>query len=345
MEMKVKFLHILMSMTVLVLAGCISSSFSIVSHPTITTVSSTATSAPSTATPLPSPQTPTYRDGSLNVISPLETTELYGGQSLRVAVSLVDYDGQLVEGAVVQAELWSPSGDLFATLPCIDKSQGRYLADYVNLPMRGAGGVWRVVASAAWGDGEQAQVERTFTGITSPSEMYQSQYGFWVDPPRVLNYNMAMYNLHGAGGFHFEDWHYEDGGGYVVLDNYRYNTTGITCAGLDVHWRRGDFPTDEAAAIARVQSLAALSHQDPDAPITDLAAELVTFQEWLAWRVTGQWKEAHVAQSASSHAAEWLIFCCPGSDWLWAIAISANEAVYMSYLRTVRHTFECPVSE
>jgi hypothetical protein len=346
------YLCTLMATALMVLVGCVTSPFPTPPHstatpipPTATFMPPTATSVPPTATPLPPTQTPTYPEGSLSVISPLETTELYGGQALRAAVFLVDCDDQSVEGAQVQMELWSPSGEMFAALSYVDKSQGRYVANPVRLPMRGAGGTWRVVASAAWGDSGQAQAERTFTGIPSPTEMYQSQYGFWVDPPRLLNYNLAMHNLHEIGGFHFEDWYYEDGGGYVVLDNYRYHATGITFADLDVHWRHGDFPTDEAAAIAHVQSLAGPNHRDQDTPITDLAAEPTAFQGRPAWHVTGRWKEAYVAKSTSGCAAEWLIFGCPGSDWLWTLVISADNAPHMNYLRTVRRTFECPISE
>jgi hypothetical protein len=344
--------HMLMAAALIVLVGCTTSPFPITSPPvatpippTATPIPPTATSVPLTATPLPPTQTPTHLDGSLSVISPLETTELYGGQALRAAVFLVDHDDQPVEGAKVQMELWSPGGEVFAALSYVDKGQGRYVADPVQLPMRGAGGTWRVVASAAWGAGGQAQAERTFTGIPSPTEMYQSQYGFWIDPPRILNYNLAMHNLHEIGGFHFEDWYYEDGGGYVVLDNYRYNATGVTFAEVDVHWRHGDFPTDEAAAIAHLQSLAGPNHQDHDTPITDLTAEATTFQDRSAWHVTGQWKEAYTAKSASSRSAEWLIFGCPGSDWVWTLVISADNAAHINYLRTIRWTFECPTSK
>jgi hypothetical protein len=298
-----------------------------------------------TASHLSLAQAPTCQAGSLSMVSPLETTELYGGQPLRPAVHLADCDGRPVEGATVQAELWSPSGDLFAAPPCADKGRGSYLADYVTLPMRGAGGTWRLVASATWGEDSRAQAERTFTGIASPSEMYQSQYGFWVDPPCYFNYNLAMYNLHGTGGFHYEDHAYEDGGGYVILDNYRYNVAGVTFAGLDVHWRHADFPADEIAAIAHVQELAGLNHQEPDTPITGLTAEPTVFQDRPAWHVIAQWKKAYTTRSASSRPAEWLIFRCPDSDWLWTLAISADKTTYMDYLRGVRQTFECPVSE
>jgi len=344
--MKFRFPCTLTTITLLVLVGCATAPVSGDPSPTATLVLPTATPAPPTATPLTPTQTPVKQVGSLSVISPQETTELYGGQALRASVYLVDHDGQPVEGALVQAELSSPSGDVFATLPYADQGQGRYLADSVQLPLRGSGGAWRIVTSAAWGEGNQAQAERTFTGITSPAELYQNLYGFWVDPPRLLNYNFTMYNLHGAGGFHFEDWHYEDGGGYVILDNYRYNTSGgVTFTTLDVHWRRGDFPTDETAAITHVQSLAASHHQEPDTPITDLAAESITFQDRPTWRVTGQWQESYVAVSAPGCPAEWLIFRCPGSDWLWALGISADQATHIDYLRTVRRTFECPESE
>lgn len=211
--------------------------------------------------------------------------------------------------------------------------------------MRGAGGAWRMVAHATWGDDAQVQAEQVFTGIVSPSEMYQNQVGFWIDPPRSLNYNFDMFNLDGAGGFHFEDWHYENGGGYVVFDNYRYTTIGVTFSDLDIHWRHGDLPADEAAVMTHVQNLAGPNHQEPDTPITDMVVKSTTFQGRGAWHVAGQWREAYVAQSGSLRPAEWLIFRCPGSEWLWTLVISADKAEYMTYLRTLQETFECPVVE
>ena len=107
----------------------------------------------------PAAQTPVYLDDWLSVVFPLETTELTGGESLRMTALLVDQDGQPVKKAAVEAELWAPSGDLFITLPCADMGQGRYLADYVDLPMRGSEGAWRVVIRAAWDDVKRARAE------------------------------------------------------------------------------------------------------------------------------------------------------------------------------------------
>ena len=41
-------------------------------------------------------------DGQLAVVFPTESTELAGGQLLRVTVSLADHEGQPIEGATVQ---------------------------------------------------------------------------------------------------------------------------------------------------------------------------------------------------------------------------------------------------
>jgi hypothetical protein len=289
-------------------------------------------------------QTPTPQNGSLTVVFPLETTEVRGGQAIRVSISLVDQGNQPIEMATVQAELWAPSGEAFATLVCVDTGQGRYLSDYVQLPLRGAGGTWRVVAQATWMDGGQAQGERTFTGIPFLSETYQSRYGFWVEPPRLFGYNVAMYNLHN-GGLHFEDRSYEDGGGYVLLDNYRYETVKVTFATLDVHWGPADFPTDAAAAIARIQDLAGPYRQDPETPTTELEAESTLFQDRPAWRVTGRWKAFYAPNPTVRYPVEWTIFRCPDSDWLWTLAIYAEKTAYMDHLREVRGTFECPLPE
>jgi hypothetical protein len=105
------------------------------------------------------------QDGSLTVVYPTEAVDLVGGQSLRVTAYLVDRDGQPVEGATAQAELRSPNGAVFATLTCINQGRGRYLADYIHLPLRGAGGTWRVTVRATWNGGQaQAQATQTFTG-------------------------------------------------------------------------------------------------------------------------------------------------------------------------------------
>jgi hypothetical protein len=109
-------------------------------------------------------------------------------------------------------------------------------------------------------------------------------------------------------------------------------------------WRSAAFPADGETAIAYAQSLAGtgLHHQDPDTPLTDLAAGAVTFQGRSAWQVLGRGKEYYVAQAASEYPVEWLMFHCPGSDWLWSLVLSTDHEDYMDHLRAVQETFECP---
>jgi len=284
------------------------------------------------------------QEGLLRITSPLATTEVSGGDDLRIALYLVDQDDLPVEGAAVQVELWAPGGELLVVLPCADQGHGRYLAEYVSLPLRGAGGAWQVVGRAAWGDGQQTEAERTFQVSTSLSETYQERYGFWIVLPRIYGLGTGFYNLHESGGFHFEDWSNEDGSGYVILDNYRYGAAGITFATLEVYWKLVDFPIDEVAAIVHAQNLAetGLHHQEPNTSVMNPVAKAVTFQDQPAWQVIGWWKEYYTAKAAPERPAEWLIFPCPGSDWLWSLAISTNYVVHMRNLRALQETFECP---
>jgi len=277
---------------------------------------------------------PAPGDGTLTVVFPLETTELAGGDSLRVTVSLMDNDDQPVEGATVQAELRVPNGDVFATLPCADKGQGRYLADYVTLPLRGAAGTWRVVARATWGDGQQAQVERAFKGLPSLSEKYRDLYGFWIDIPDFECRNKVH---------EFRDHVYEDGSGFVILEYHCIGASNIL-AEVDVHWQRADFPADEAAAIAFTQRLSPPMYHDPDVPNTNLIAERITFRGRSAWRVTGQWRFTWESAGALGDGLiEWTVLQRPGSDWLWTIVVSTNESAYLDCLRRIQETFECPI--
>jgi len=272
-------------------------------------------------------------DGQLTIVFPLETTELAGERSLRVSLSLADNAGQPVEGATVQAELHAPNGDVFATLPCADKGQGRYLADYVQLPTRGAEGTWRVVARATWGDDQQAQAERTFKGLPSLSEELQREYGFWVNVPAPRGFGYSKL------------WHhaqrYDDGSGYVFIDNRGHGTVR-----LDVHWRRADLPADAAAACTYVRDLP-LSAEAEHIRDPNLVAELTTFQGKSAsaghcvWLVTGRLLSGH-GYTALGGDIEWLILRCPDSPWLWTLVIHTSNPTYVEHLRQTRETFECP---
>jgi hypothetical protein len=300
----------------------------------------------SRVTPTPTaPRSASDQEGLLSIISPLESTHMKGGENLLIALNLVDHDDLSVEGAAVQAELWHPNGELFASLPCIDKGKGRYLSEYVSLPTRGASGTWQVIGKAIWNDGQQAKTERRFQANPSISETYKNSYGFWIEHPHIFGLGTGFYNLQETGGLHFEDWLNEDGSGYVILDNYRYVVIGVTFATLEVHWQPVDFPSDGAAAIAYAGSLArsGLHHQDPDTPLMKLTAEMVTYQGRSAWQVLGRGSEYYVAKAAAEYPVEWLIFQCPDSDWLWSLVISTDNVGYMNHLRAVQKTFECPV--
>ncbi len=276
---------------------------------------------------------PTPSDGTLKVIFPLETTELAGGRSLRVTVTLADNDGQPVAGAIVQAELRAPDGHVFTTIPCAEAGQGRYLADYVTLPLRGAGGTWRVIARATWGDGKQAHGERAFKGLPSLSEKYRDLYGFWIDIPDLECRNKVH---------EFRDHVYEDGSGFVILEYHCIGASNIL-AEVDVHWQHADFPADGAAAIEFTQRLSPPMYHDPNVPNTNLIADRTTFQGRPAWRVTGQWRSTWASAGALRDGLiEWTVSECPGADWLWTIVVSTNEAAYLDYLYRIQETFECP---
>ena len=239
---------------------------------------------------------------------------------------------------MVQAELWTPGGELYASLPCIDNNNGHYLAEYVRLPFRGAGGPWNIVGKATWDDDQQAEQEGTFQANPSISEMYQNRYGFWIEQPHIFGLGTGFYNLSQSGGLHFEDQLYQDGSGYVELDNYRYDAIGVTFAALEIYWRDAEYPADTASAIAYAQSLvgSGLPHQDPGAPLMELTAKQVTFQDRSTWQVTGRTKEFYVSEAAAEYPVEWLMFTCPGSDWLWTLVISTDREPYMSRLRSVQ---------
>jgi hypothetical protein len=306
----------------------------------------TIASRTASATP-PSTLSSSQQQGLLSIVSPLGSTEVSGGQDLRITLRLVDDEDQPVGGAEVRTELWRPDGKMLASVPCADQGEGHYLCEYVRLPLRGAGGAWRVMSHASWDDGHQAKAEGTFQAGPSVSEMYQERHGFWIEHPRVLGLGTGFYNLAQSGGLHFEDWLNEDGSGYVILDNYRYESAGVTFATLEVHWRREQFPVDAKAASAFAQTLAGsgLHHHEPDTPLVELTASSTTFQGRPAWQVSGQGQEYYVAAAAAAYPVECLVFGCPGSGWLWSLVLATDREPWMDHLRALLETFECPASD
>jgi hypothetical protein len=284
--------------------------------------------------------------GLLSVVSPLEGTQMRGGEDLRIAFALVEHHDLPVEGASVQAELWTPGGQLLASLNCSERRSGNYLCVSVHLPLRGAKGTWHVVGKATWKEDRQAEVQAAFQVEPSISDMYQERYGFWIEHPHVYGLGTGFHNLSVTGGLHFEDWGDPDGSGCVILDNYRYDALGVTFATIEVHWRRTGFPADGSSAMAHAQSLAArgLHHQDPEAPLTQLSSRRSTFQGRPAWRVLGLGQEYYVSKAAADYPVEWLIFQCPGTDWVWSLVVSTDQERYLDHLRTVQEAFECPTA-
>jgi hypothetical protein len=274
------------------------------------------------------------------VTFPTEDAPLVGGQTVRVTVYLQESDGRPVPEARVHAELYAPSGELFARLPCVGHGKGRYLSDPVRLPLRGSSGTWRVISEASWGDGAGAGTQQAFHGLPSYSERLEELYGFWIETSDLFAYNVA----------HADDpsgkyWPYQDGdGGCVILANsffrgHPYQHFVV----LDMHWRRADLPTDEVGAVGFVQSLAGPHLMDLEMAPGDVAAESVRLQGQAGWRVFGRWESTlKNGNPRPGGFIEWDVFRCPVSDSLWTVVIATNEAEYLEELREIRETFRCP---
>jgi hypothetical protein len=276
-------------------------------------------------------------NNKLTIIFPQTDTEVVGGQSFRVTILLEDFADQPVAGALVTAELWTPGGELFATLPCLDKDGGRYIAESIALPLRESQGVWRVVGQADWGDGLTAQGEGQFIGLPSYSEGLEQLFGFWIDLT-----DLFPYNIPNAEDPRLKTYQYENGGYVILANNLTRGEIDSSFVILDVHWLHEDFPADETAAVDYALNLAGPHRITLDIPTTAVATERTDFQGWPAWHVTSRWdRENAFGKPARSAPLDWMIFRCPGSDWLWTIHITTNSEEHLDDLQSIRETFAC----
>jgi hypothetical protein len=276
-------------------------------------------------------------DMDLTIVYPQNETEIAGGQSLRITVVFNDADGNFIEGAEVEATLWSPEGETYTSLPCIDHGNGRYITNHVSLPLRNSQGIWRVSALAITEDGRRQNSEGEFIGYPSYSERLEENFGFWIDLTDLFPYNISN-----AEDPQLKTYSYDDGG-YVILAN-NLTTTQInnTFIILDIHWRRTDFPPDQSSAAKYVLNLAGPHRVSLDITEPDLLVQEETFLGSQAWHVTGYWKQDNAIGNPQPDAPlDWIIFNCPGSEKVWTILITTNDIEYLDDLKSIRKSFGC----
>jgi hypothetical protein len=274
---------------------------------------------------------------NLAIIYPQTSTELVGGQSFRITAILKSNAAEPIEGASVEAELWTPDGDLLTTIPCFDRNNGRYLSDPVSLPLKNSQGAWRVTGRAALGNGVIAQAEAQFIGLNSYSERLQRLFGFWIELSDLFPYNVSN-----AEDPRLKTYTYENGGFVILAGNPASTEMSISFVIMDVHWRQMEIPGDGISAKNYVLNLAGPHRITLDISTDDLVAERYNFRGWPAWKVTGWWNPNNsVGNPAQEAPLEWVVFHCPGSEWLWTILITTNEMELQDDLQAIRGTFEC----
>lgn len=277
------------------------------------------------------------KENNLAIIYPQTSTELVGGQSFRITIILKNNAGEPIEGASVEAELWAPDGERFATIPCFDKNNGRYLSDPVSLPLKNSQGAWRVTVRAILGNGEMAQAEGQFAGRSSYSERLQRLFGFWIELSDLFPYNVLN-----AEDPRLKTYTYENGGYVILAGNPSSPELSLSFVIMDVHWRQMEFPRDGISAKNYVLDLAGPHRITLGISTDDLVAEQGNFRGWPAWKVTGWWNPSSSPGNPVREAPlDWVVFHCPGSEWLWTILITTNEMELLDDLQSIRETFEC----
>ena len=294
-----------------------------------------------TINPKPTPVLPSSPNQELiNLVYPLPSSELIGGQRLRVTLTITDSNGTGVEGANTQVEIWSPEDVLNSTIEPKDQGGGRYLTDPTNLPMRNASGIWTIQASAELEDEQTLQTTGTFKARPSFSEGLKENFGFWLD----LSSPLFAYTGPPFAVPELKFHPYEDKGGYVILTNANASRS---LAIIDIHWRPDSYPPDQKTALAYVGQLAgphAMTVQ-----YSNLEAGEIRFLDAPAWQITGQWEEPQTAginqPKANNYPVSWIIFPCPDSEYTWTLLITSRDPGNMPDLRSILDTFQCPDSD
>lgn len=235
----------------------------------------------------------------VEILYPIETTEVEMGQSLKGIVRVSDSEGKAVEGAQVALSFKDPEGRLIAGVPAAFGSGDVYRSEAWSIPHKAQEGIWTLGVEAA-ADAQQGMGAATFHVMNSTSETLLYKYGFWVNAPSLRGIVPTLAKERGDAQNGAIQW-----GGAIPTQHI------FPESWLEVQWRRGDFNLTGADKV-REFILNTLGNPGVYRTRNLESFEQEKFKGWNAWKVKARGQ-------LSVQDVEWMIFYAPEIDKTYAL--------------------------
>jgi hypothetical protein len=238
-------------------------------------------------------------DLTVEILYPIQTTEVEMGQSLKSIVKVSDKEGKTVGNAQVTLSFKDSESRLVASIPAAFGSGDVYRSEAWNVPHKTREGIWTLSVEAKT-DADQGTVTTAFHVKNSTSETLLYKYGFWADSPSLKGIVPTLTKEQGDAQNGAILW-----GGTIPTQHL------FPESWLEVQWRKGDFNLTSADKV-REFILNTLGNAGVYRTRYLESFEQEKFKDWNAWKVK-------VRGQLSIYDEQWMIFYAPEVDKTYAL--------------------------
>ncbi len=234
---------------------------------------------------------PPIMDLNVQVLYPIETTEVVMGQSIKSIVKVVDSQGVVVKNAQVTVSFADPNNRRISNTAAIFGNGDVYRTNTWAIPHKMQAGNWTMTVEANV-DGHKGTSSGTFLVKDSISEVLLGKYGFWVDAPSL---NGIVPDLAKEQG--------DAQNGVIIWGGVKPAIHIFPESWLEVQWRQGNF---NLATINDVREFMTGTLGNPGVNLIRSieSYKRTKFKNWDAWKVK-------VRGQFLRYDEQWIIFYVP----------------------------------
>ncbi len=246
---------------------------------------------------------PPIMDLKVQVLYPIETTEVEMGQSIKSIVKVVDSQGEVVKNALISVSFTDPDNRPIGNTPAVFGKGDVYRTNSWVVPHKKQAGDWTMTVEAN-ADDHKGTSTNTFHVKDSISEKLLGKYGFWVEPPTL---NGIVPDLAKEQG--------DAQNGVIIWGGVKPAIHIFPESWLEVQWREGNFNLATANDVYEFMS-GRLGNPGVNLIRSIESYKRTKFKNWDAWRVK-------VRGQFLRYDEQWIIFYVPEVNKTYALGTTA----------------------
>ncbi len=267
------------------------------------------------------PAKPSNEVLNVEMLYPLESTQIEMGQSIKCILKITRANGEVVSEAQVTVQIYDPNNTASGEIKAVFGDGDVFRSEGMLIPHKSSAGKWKITVEANAPDG-QGEASRTFTVLNSTSEVLLEKYGFWIGAPTLNGIVPSLVAERGDAMNGMIRWGGQIPGQHVLKENW-----------IEIQWRSVEFDLRNADRARKflLEELGDIGFT----PIRELGEfESFPFKHWRGWRTKARGQLGY-------YDIEWIVFLVPETEKVYAIGTTVVQApTGIDAHETLRGAFE-----